>query len=68
MKDFNNNFMKITKEKDKYYEVIKKPITLESVEDELKRLKDEKRNRGYEVYDEQIRQLEKKIKLMKDLK
>lgn len=59
--------MKITKEKDKYYEVIKKPITLESVEDELKRLKDEKRNRGFEVYDEQIRQLEKKIKVIKEL-
>ena len=59
--------MKITKEKDRYYEVIKKPITLESVEDELQRLKDEKRNIGYEVYDEQIRQLEKKIKVIKEL-
>lgn len=59
--------MKITKEKDKFYETIKKPISLEEVEGELRQIKDEKRNKGFEVYDERIRELEKKIKLMKEL-
>ena len=59
--------MNIIKKDKKLYEVIEKPISVEEVENELRRIKDEKRNRGFEVYDEQIRQLEKKIKLMKDL-
>lgn len=59
--------MKIIKEDKKLYEVIKKPISIEEVENELRQIKDEKRNRGFEVYDERIKQLEKKIKLMKDL-
>lgn len=59
--------MKIIKKDKKIYEVIEKPITIEEVENELKRLKDEKRNRGFEIYDEQIRQLEKKIKVIKEL-
>lgn len=59
--------MIIKKEKDKLYEVIKKPISIEEAENELRQIKDEKRSRGFEVYDEKIRELEKKIKLIKDL-
>ena len=59
--------MNIIKKDKKLYEIIEKPISIESVESELIRIKDEKRTRGFEIYDEQIRQLEKKIKLMKEL-
>lgn len=59
--------MNIIKEKDKLYEVVKKPISVDGLEQELRQLKEDKRTRGFEVYDESIRELEKKIKLIKEL-
>lgn len=59
--------MNIKKKDNKFYETIEKPISLEDIEGELRQIKDEKRNKGFEVYDERIRELEKKIKLMKEL-
>lgn len=59
--------MNIKKKDNKFYEIIEKPISLDSLNAELRRLKDEKRNKGFEVYDERIRELEKKIKLIKEL-
>lgn len=59
--------MNIIKEDKKFYEVIKKPISLDEVKEELNRIKREKKDRGFEIYDERIKQLEEKVKIMKKL-
>lgn len=60
--------MKLIKKDKRIYEIIEKPVSVKGIEDELQRLKDEKRNRGFEVYDEPIRRLEDKLKQIKCLK